>query len=163
MAKDANARGNMSTGRAIGYGLAFFALGVLMWYIVPGLLTQDPTHRESETGARSDQAEVHRRFDPARDRQVTLGDAVLVPTGQPVRLDKNRLAPVETSREGLVLWSTTRTDGGGGGDAASQVPAIASAHGPVYVELADGRFQQLKQVAGGRDVPPGTDRRESAP
>lgn len=159
MAKDEKARGIMSTSRAVTYALAFFAVGMLLWYIIPGLISNDKeTHRQSETGATSNQMEVQRRFDPARDRQVTLGDAVLVPTGTPVTLDKNRLAPVETSREGLVLWSTTRTDGGGGGD--NLAPAIESAHGPVYVELADGRFQQLKQVKGNRDTPPGTNERD---
>jgi hypothetical protein len=161
MAKDEKARGIMSTSRAVTYALAFFAVGMLLWYIVPGLISRDePTHRQSETGANSNQAEVQRRFDPARDRQVTLGDAILVPTGTPVTLEKNRLAPVETSREGLVLWSTTRTDGGGGGEADNMVPAIESAHGPVYAELADGRFQQLKQVQGNRDTPPGTNARD---
>ena len=34
---------------------------------------------------------------------------------------------------------------------AEQVPAIGSALGPVYAELPDGRFLQLKQVQGGQD------------
>lgn len=157
MAKDVQKQGHMSTPRALTIALGIFAVGMLLWYVIPGLLIGPEAHREPETSFRSEQEEVHRRFNPATHRQLTLPDAVLVPTGEPVTLDKNKLAPVEVSREGVVLWSTTERPGGGGGTAtmpdekAEQVPAIGSALGPVYAELPDGRFLQLKQVQGGQD------------
>ena len=157
MARDVQKNGHMSTPRALTIALSSFAVGMLLWYVVPGLLIGPEAHREPETSFRSEQEEVHRRFNPATHRQLTLGDAVLVPKGEPVRLDKNKLAPVETSREGVVLWSTTERPGGGGGTATmpktdpDMVPAIGQALGPVYAELPDGRFQQLTQAQGSQD------------
>ena len=54
--------------------------------------------------------------------------------------------------------------GGGGSEANkdTEVPALEAANGPVYAEMADGRFQPLKQVQGNRDTPPGTDSRDDA-
>lgn len=149
-------RGNMSTARAITYALGFFAIGMLMWYILPGMLTRDHNTHDTALSGNPAQQEVHARYNPSVDRVVNVkGGFELVPTGTPVSFEKDKLAAIMTSEEGYILYSQPTGEGqgankgGGGGIGEDQkrsgVPGLPQAPGPVYVELEDGRFQRLIQ------------------
>lgn len=145
-------RGNTSTGRAIGFGLAAFAAGAFAFYVMPGLLSKDVNTHDTAFSGNPAQQEVHNRFDPAQDQAVEVrGGFQLLPEGRPVSLNKDQLSAIEVSREGYILYSRPpgQPQGGGGGIGPDQrrtgVPGLPQATGPVYVELPDGKFQRLVQ------------------
>ena len=151
MAENHRNRGTSPTWRAIAYAVAIFALGALAFYVIPGLMTGSPnTSNESMQAPR--QAEVYKKFDPARQSEIKFPNGTLVPQGAPVTLNKDQLAAVATSPdEGIIVWSTPNyTQGGGGGSVQDQNRALQNhtkvlpqALGKLYVELPDGRFQPM--------------------
>jgi hypothetical protein len=147
MAQEPGNKRTTPTWTAIAIGLAVFIVGALAFYVIPGLMTGSPN-----TGDRSlvapRQQEAYNKFDPARQHELKFPNGVLVPQGAPVSLNKDALAPVAVSEEGIIIYSTPA--GGGGGQVARQNKAMQThsrilpqALGKLYVQLPDGRFQPL--------------------
>jgi hypothetical protein len=146
---NANRNQTISTPKAVGMAFLivagyWLAFGGLMDYVIR---TKDETT-------------IARQLPPAdpngRTLQAGLTPAAvkyqnvqLVPTGEPVELDKNQVAFVGQTDEGYGLWSfkpdaggKARAGGGGGRLAPRGIPA---ATGPVYLRIDNGRWQQVVQ------------------
>lgn len=148
MADERGYKGTTPTWKAIAIGLGVFIIGALAFYVIPGLMSHQLAPDESFRHPA--QQEAYKKFDPARMKELKFPNGTLVPQGAPVSLNKNKLAQVAVTEEGVIVYSTPA--GGGGGQTARQNRALQAnskvlpqALGPLYAELPDGRFQPLAE------------------
>lgn len=149
MSQDRNRSQTTPTAQAV--GMAFVAVAGF-WLVFGGLMTY-VIHTQGSTPVAQrlpPPDPTGRAIEAARTpATVKYRNIVLVPLGPAKALDDSKLAFLGQTDEGYGLW-TVKPDttgkaraGGGGGPLAPR--GLPAATGPVFLRVADGRWQPLIQ------------------